>query len=174
MKYSLGEKNICTSGENYWIAPNAIVIGDVTLGVNASIWFRSVVRGDNEQIIIGTNSQIQDCCVLHADPGFPLTIGNQTSIGHMVMLHGCFIGHKTLVGIGAVILNGAKIGNNCLIGARTLITENKEIPDGSVVMGTPGRVIRKVTSEDKKLISYPARHYVKRWKLYKKSMKQEL
>ncbi|MBL95265.1 MAG: Galactoside O-acetyltransferase [Alphaproteobacteria bacterium MarineAlpha3_Bin5] len=173
MKYSLGEKSVRTDGENYWIAPNAIVIGNVTLGHDASVWFGSIIRADNDTVTIGAASQIQDGSILHTDPGYPIIIKNNSSIGHMVLLHGCSIGSNTLIGMGTTILNGATIGNNCLIGARTLITENKEIPDNSVVLGAPGRVIREVTDKDLKLITCPAKHYVKRWKVYKNTLKKQ-
>ena len=125
-----------------WVAPDANVIGKVTLGQDASVWFGSTLRGDNERIIVGTGSNIQENCVLHTDMGYPLTIGEHCTIGHKAMLHGCTIGNGSLIGMGATILNGAKIGAGCLIGAGALITEGKDIPDGSLVMGAPGRIIR--------------------------------
>ena len=127
MKYSLTDRKVVTKGE-YWIAPNATVIGSVVLENNASVWFNVVIRGDNDVITIGENSQVQDGSVLHADPGFPLTLGSNVSIGHMVMLHGCSIGDGSLIGIKSVIMNGAVIGKNCLIGANTLIAEGKTYP----------------------------------------------
>ena len=148
MMFSLGDRRVVTPGDDYWIAPNAIVIGAVVLERNASIWWSCVVRADNDTITIGENANVQDGCVLHADPGFPLTIGRNVSVGHMVMLHGCTIAPDTLIGIGSVILNGARVGSNCLIGANTLIPEGKTIPDNSVVMGSPGRVMRAVTEMD--------------------------
>src|ERR1700760_320070 len=141
--YSLGNAHpeFPESGE-YWIAPNATVIGRVTLKRNASVWFGAVLRGDNEPIVVGEESNVQDGCVLHTDAGTPLTIGKAVTVGHLAMLHGCTIGDNSLIGIGAVVLNGARIGKNCLIGAKALIPEGKEIPDGSLVVGAPGRVIR--------------------------------
>ena len=130
------------TADDSWIAPDANVIGDIVVEDGASIWFGSTLRGDNERITVGTGSNIQENCVLHTDMGYPLTIGHGCTIGHKVMLHGCTIGDNTLIGMGATILNGAKIGNNCLIGAGALITEGKEIPDGSLVMGVPGKVVR--------------------------------
>ncbi|MFP7673095.1 gamma carbonic anhydrase family protein [Marivita sp. S0852] len=130
--------------EDSWIAPDANVIGDIVVGTEASIWFGSTLRGDNERITLGAGSNIQENCVLHTDMGFPLMIGESCTIGHKVMLHGCTIGDNSLIGMGATILNGAKIGNNCLIGAGALITEGKEIPDGSLVMGMPGKVVRQL------------------------------
>ena len=141
-------------GDAYWIAPTAVVIGKVELGRNASVWWNAVLRGDNDPITVGEGSNIQDgCvihvshagpdgCVLHADPGFPLTIGKDVTVGHMAMLHGCTIGANSLIGIGAVILNGARIGSNCVIGAKALIPEGKEIPDNALVMGAPGQIKR--------------------------------
>jgi len=143
--YTLGEAkpDLPPAGE-YWIAPNAVVLGRVRLLKNASVWFGATLRGDNEWITVGEGSNVQDGSVLHTDPGAPLTIGKGVTIGHMVMLHGCEIGDGSLVGIGSIILNRTKIGKNCLIGANTLLTEGKDIPDNSVVMGAPGRVVRQV------------------------------
>jgi carbonic anhydrase/acetyltransferase-like protein (isoleucine patch superfamily) len=125
-----------------WVAPGANIIGKITLGQGASVWFGSTLRGDNERITLGTGSNIQENCVLHTDMGYPLTIGENCTIGHKAMLHGCSIGDGSLIGMGAIILNGAKIGAGCLIGAGALVTEGKDIPDGSLVMGAPGRIIR--------------------------------
>ena len=167
MFYDLKDKKPKNSGEN-WVAPNAVVIGDVTLEKNSSIWFNAVLRGDIELITIGENSNIQDGSVLHTDPGYPLTVGKGVTVGHMVMLHGCQISDDTLIGIGSIILNNAKIGKNCIIGANTLITENKVIPDNSLVVGSPGRVLRKVTDEEIKSILENGKHYVDFSKKYKK------
>ena len=168
MFYDLKDKNPKSSGEN-WVAPNATIIGDVTLEKNSSIWFNAVLRGDLENIHIGEGSNIQDGSVLHTDPGYPLKVGKNVTIGHLVMLHGCTIGDNSLIGIGAVILNNAKIGNNCIIGAKTLIAENKEIPDDSLVVGSPGRIIRKVTEDEKKAVLENTKHYQDNWKRYSKS-----
>src|SRR5437868_4690004 len=136
--YDLGDDRVeYTPGES-WIAPGAVVIGKVVLMRNASIWFGAVLRGDNEPIVIGENSNVQDGSVLHTDPGQPLTLGRDVTVGHKAMLHGCTVGDGSLIGIGAVILNEARIGKGCLIGAGALITERKVIPDGSLVMGSPG------------------------------------
>ncbi len=172
MKYFLGERRITCKGE-YWIAPNAMVVGSVVLEPNASIWFNCVVRADNEIITIGENSQLQDGCVLHVDPGFPISIGKNVSVGHMVMLHGCSIGDGSLIGIKSVILNGAKIGKNCLIGANSLITEGKEIPDGSMVMGSPGKVVRALRPEEISRINGVAGNYVTRHQLYNRDFKPD-
>jgi len=169
MFYELENKKVKNSGDN-WVASNATVIGDVTLEKNTSIWFNATLRGDIENILIGEGSNVQDGSVLHTDPGYSLKIGKNVTIGHMVMLHGCTIGDNNLIGIGAVILNGAKIGNNCIIGANALVTEKKEIPDNSLVVGSPGRIIRKVTDEEVKLISENAKRYQDNWKNYSKSI----
>ena len=168
MFYDFENKKLKSSGEN-WVAPNATVVGDVTLEKNTSIWFNATLRGDIENIHIGEGSNIQDGSVLHTDPGYPLKIGKNVTVGHMVMLHGCTIGDNSLIGIGAVILNNAKIGNNCVIGAKSLITENKEIPDNSLVVGSPGRVIRKLIEEEIKAVERNAIRYQDNWKKYSKS-----
>jgi carbonic anhydrase/acetyltransferase-like protein (isoleucine patch superfamily) len=155
----------------YWIAPSASVIGRVILKKNASVWFGATLRGDNDPIVIGENSNVQDGSVLHTDTGSPLTIGANVTVGHMVMLHGCAIGDNSLVGIGSIILNGAKIGRNCLIGANCLITEGKEIPDNSLVMGAPGKVIREISQEQGQMLAGGALHYVQNWKRYKAGMR---
>jgi len=166
MIYDL-EKNVPEISADSWVAPNAIIIGKVKLEKNSSIWFNAVLRGDIEKIVIGENSNIQDGSVLHTDPGYPLTVGKGVTVGHMVMLHGCEISDDTLIGIGSIILNKAKIGKNCIIGANTLVTENKVIPDNSFVLGSPGKVIRKVTDDEIKAICENAKHYVENSKRYK-------
>ena len=172
MKYSFGDRRVVCKGD-YWIAPDAIVIGSVVLEPHASIWFGCIVRADDDTITIGENSQLQDGCVLHVDPGFPITIGKNVSVGHMVMLHGCTIGDGSLIGIKSVILNGAKIGRNCLIGANALVTENKEIPDGSLVIGSPGKVVRQLSAEEIRDINSFAGHYVQEFKRYKKDFRPD-
>ena len=169
MFYDLEDKKPKNSGEN-WVAPNATIIGDVTLEKNSSVWFNAVIRGDNENIHVGEGSNVQDGSVLHTDPGCPLSIGKDVTIGHIVMLHGCTIGDNSLIGIGAVILNNAKIGKNCIIGAKALITENKEIPDNSLVVGAPGRVVRKLTDDEIGKITENAKHYQDNWKRYVKTV----
>ncbi len=129
---------------NFYVAPGARVIGAVTIAEEVGIWFNAVLRGDNEPIVVGARSNVQDGCIFHTDPGFPLTIGEDVTVGHMAMLHGCTVGDGTLIGMGAVVLNGARIGKGCLIGANALVTEGKEVPDHSMVVGQPGRVIRTV------------------------------
>ena len=168
------ERKVQTPGSGkYWVAENAIVLGDVVLEEDASIWFGSVLRGDNEQIKISKRSNIQDGCVLHTDPGFPLTVGTDCTIGHMVMLHGCTIADRSLVGIGSIVLNGAKIGEECLIGANTLIPEGKEIPRRSLVMGSPGRIIRELNDADVERFTGAAGRYVKNWKRYVEKLRPQ-
>ena len=142
-----------------WVAPDANVIGNVTLEADASVWFGCTLRGDNELILVGKGSNVQENCVFHTDPGCPLTVGENCTIGHKVMLHGCTIGDNSLVGMGATIPNGAKIGKNCLIGAGALITENKVIPDGSLVMGAPGKVVRELDAAAIAGLTASAKHY---------------
>ncbi|WP_299030504.1 gamma carbonic anhydrase family protein [uncultured Sulfitobacter sp.] len=142
-----------------WVAPDANVIGNVTLAQNSSVWFGCTLRGDNELISVGAGSNVQENSVFHTDPGCPLTIGENCTIGHKVMLHGCTIGDNSLIGMGATVLNGAKIGKNCLIGAGALITENKVIPDGSLVMGAPGKVVRTLDDKAIEGLRMSAIHY---------------
>jgi len=170
MIYNLGDRKVEIHTEDYFIADNATVIGSVVLEQNASIWFNAVLRGDNDVITVGENSNVQDGSVLHTDGGFPLTIGKNVTIGHKVMLHGCVIGDNSLIGINAVVLNGAKIGKNCLIGANALIPEGKVIPDGSLVMGSPGKVVREMTADQIKGLELSALHYVENFKRYKKEL----
>lgn len=172
MKYSFEDRKVVCRGD-YWIAPDAIVIGSVVLGPNASVWFGCIVRADNDVITIGENSQLQDGCVLHTDAGFPLTLGRGVSVGHMAMLHGCTVGDGSLIGIKSVILNGARIGRNCLIGANALIAEGKEIPDGSLVIGSPGKVVRQLTPEEIGRINSASDHYVAKFKRYRESFKPD-
>ena len=166
MIYDFENKSLKREGKN-WIAPNATIIGDIVIKNDASIWFNAVLRGDIEQIIVDEGSNIQDGSVLHTDPGCPLTIGKRVTVGHMVMLHGCTIGDNTLVGIGSIILNKAKVGSNCIIGANSLITENKIIPDNSLVLGSPGKVVREITKEESNYIKENTEEYINLWKKYK-------
>jgi len=145
MIYRLGEKKVELNGDNHFIADNATVIGSVTLENDTSVWFNVVIRGDNDPITIGEGTNIQDGSVLHTDAGIPMAIGEYVTVGHKVMLHGCTIGDNTLIGINAVVLNRAVIGKNCIIGANSLIPEGKVIPDNSLVMGSPGKVVKQVT-----------------------------
>jgi carbonic anhydrase/acetyltransferase-like protein (isoleucine patch superfamily) len=172
MIYQLEDRKISFEGDGHYIAPNATVIGSVLLKNQSSVWFNTVIRGDNHLITVGERSNVQDGSVLHTDPGIALTIGNDVTIGHMVMLHGCIIGDGTLIGIGSVILNGAKIGQNCIIGANSLIPEGKEIPDGSLVMGSPGKVVRALNPTQMQMNKMSAMHYVENASRYKKSLQE--
>jgi carbonic anhydrase/acetyltransferase-like protein (isoleucine patch superfamily) len=169
MIYRLGQREVRAEGE-YFIADSAVVVGAVLLKNNASVWFNAVLRGDNEPITVGENSNVQDGSVLHTDMGFPLTIGAYVTVGHKVMLHGCTIGDNSLVGINAVILNGARIGRNCLIGANALITEGKEIPDNSLVMGSPGKVVRELSPEQIAGLRASALGYVENARRFRRDM----
>ena len=169
MKYRLGDSLVETHPES-WTAPTATLIGKVRLEEGASVWFNAVLRGDNELILIGKHSNVQDGAVMHTDMGYPLTLGTGVTIGHNAMLHGCTVGDYSLIGINAVILNGAKIGKHCIIGANSLIGEGKEIPDGSLVMGSPGKVVRDLTDEQKKLLEASAAHYVKNGQRYARDL----
>src|SRR5215217_3129129 len=156
----------------YWIAENACLIGRVRLKGDASVWFGSVLRGDNEWIELGERSQIQDNATLHTDPGFPLTIGDNCVIGHNVVLHGCSVASNSLIGMGAIVLNGAKIGRNCLVGAGALVTEGKEFPDGSLIVGAPARAVRALDEKAMHGIARAADNYVRRWQRYAKGLKR--
>jgi carbonic anhydrase/acetyltransferase-like protein (isoleucine patch superfamily) len=173
MKYSLGDKHVTLVGSGHFIAPSAAVIGDVTLQENATIWFGCVLRGDADHIEIGAGSNIQDGAVMHVDPGFPLTVGKNVTVGHHAMLHGCAIGDGSLVGINAVVLNGAKVGKNCLIGANALVTEGMEIPDGSLVLGSPGKIKSQLSEEQIQGLAYSAEHYVSNGCRYREHLKEQ-
>ena len=167
MIIELGDKKLKTSGDDFFVAPNATVIGDVELAKDASVWFNATIRGDNEPIIIGEGSNVQDGSVIHTDPGYKCLIGKNVTVGHMVMLHGCEIGDGSLIGIGSVILNGAKIGKNCIIGAKALVTEGMIVPDGSMVLGSPGKIKKTLSEDEQTIVSFGADHYVKNYKRYK-------
>lgn len=171
MIYSLGALQV-EKHPSVFVAPGAHVIGNVKLLENASIWFNTVVRGDCDLITVGVNSNVQDGSVLHTDEGFPLTIGKGVTVGHKAMLHGCIIGDYSLIGINAVILNGAKIGKHCVIGANALITENMEIPDGSLVVGSPGKVIKSLSDKQKANLELSANHYVQNAKRFMTDLTQ--
>jgi carbonic anhydrase/acetyltransferase-like protein (isoleucine patch superfamily) len=172
--YTLDGHRVVTPGEGRcWIAPNAVLLGKVEICDDASVWFGAVLRGDNELIRLGARSNVQDGCVLHTDPGFPLDIAEDCTIGHMVMLHGCMIGRRSLIGIGSIILNGAQIGEECLIGANTLIAEGKVIPPRSMVLGSPGKVIRQLSDEDVARFTKGAGRYVANWKRYASGLKPQ-
>lgn len=159
-------------GEGAWVADSAQVIGNVRLAPNASVWFGAVLRGDMDAIRVGRNSNVQDNSVLHADDGVPLTIGDDVTIGHQVMLHGCTIGDNTLIGIQSVILNGAKIGRNCIVGAGSVVTEGKEFPDNSLILGAPARVVRTLDEAAARRIAQSAEHYVGNAHRYARGLKK--
>lgn len=146
--YTLEERSPVLEGAGHFIADNATVIGNVHLRSESSVWFNCVIRGDNELIIVGARSNIQDGSVLHTDPGFPMTIGSGVTVGHKVMLHGCTIGDNSIIGIGSTLLNGATIGRNCIVGANSLVTENKQFPNGTLILGSPARVVRNLNDEE--------------------------
>jgi len=168
--YTLGDRQPVL-GHEAWVAPNATVIGDVRLGDQASIWWNAVVRGDNDTITIGAGSNIQDGSVLHADAGVPLSIGANVTVGHLVMLHGCTVGEQSLIGIKSVILNKAQIGRHCIIGANSLIPEGKVIPERSLVMGSPGKVVRQLTDEEVARLLLAAQGYVDNARRYRAELK---
>jgi carbonic anhydrase/acetyltransferase-like protein (isoleucine patch superfamily) len=156
--------------ESAWVADSAEVIGCVTLGADVSVWFQAVLRGDSDTLTIGAGSNIQDGSVLHADHGFPLVIGERVTVGHQVMLHGCTIGDESLIGIGAVVLNGARIGRHCIVGAGALVTEGKDFPDGSLIVGSPAKVVRELTPEQIAGLKASARHYVANGQRYARGL----
>ena len=160
MIYQLGDRQPRLEGDGHFIAPSASVIGDVTLKQGASIWFNAVLRGDNDLIEIGVNSNIQDGAVLHTDPGIELIVGDNVTVGHQVMLHGCTIGNNSLIGIGSTLLNRSSIGNNCIVGAHSLITEGKKFPDGVLILGSPAKVIRELEAAELEFLKYAADVYV--------------
>lgn len=168
--FSLGEFSPVT-GDDVWVAHNASVIGNVVLHAQSSVWYGAVIRGDNDTITVGARSNVQDGSILHTDPSIPLNIGAGVTIGHRVMLHGCTIGDNSLIGIGATILNGAVIGKNCIIGAHSLITEGKIIPDNSLVMGSPGKIIKEVSAPQIAMLQASAEIYVKNAARFRDSLK---
>lgn len=174
MLYTLGKLSPELRGANHFIAPSASIIGSVILENNVSVWFNAVLRGDDAPIWIGTNSNVQDGAVLHTDPGTPLTVGDNVTIGHQAMLHGCTVGNGSLVGIKSVILNRAVIGRNCLIGANTLITEGKVIPDNSLIVGSPGKVLRVLTDAEIAAMQQNTAHYVRQITYYLNELKPQI
>ena len=155
-----------------WVADSAQVIGNVELGEGASVWFGAVLRGDNERLTVGPGSNIQDGAMVHSDRGFPVTLGANVTVGHLVTLHGCTVGDGSLIGIQAVVLNGAKIGRNCLVGAGSLVTEGKEFPDGSMIMGTPAKVVRQLAPEQIAAMQRGAPHYVANAQRFRTGLKK--
>ena len=170
MIYQLGDRKPTFKGD-YYVAPNAAVIGAVVMEANSSVWWNVTIRGDNDVITLGENVNVQDGSVIHTDSGVSVTLGRNVSIGHLVMLHGCTIGENSLIGIGAIILNGVTIGKNCLIGAGALVTEGKTIPDGSLVLGSPGKVVRPLTPEQIEMNTWIAQHYVERAAIYRQGLR---
>ncbi len=174
MIYTLEDRAVQLLGDEYFIAENATVIGSVEIHDRASVWFNVVVRGDCDLISIGEGSNVQDGAVLHTDPGFELRIGEDVTVGHQAMLHGCEVGDGSLIGIGAVVLNGARIGRGCLIGANALVPEGMEIPDGSLVVGSPAKIKRQLSEEQQRGLLENARHYVENMRRYRGGLKPQL
>jgi carbonic anhydrase/acetyltransferase-like protein (isoleucine patch superfamily) len=172
MIYSLDGVNVQFQGQSF-VADNATVIGNVSIGRDASIWFNVVIRGDAELITIGDDSNVQDGAVLHTDPGYPMTLGKGVSVGHKAMLHGCTVGDYSLIGINAVVLNGAEIGRHCLIGANALVPENMTIPDGSLVLGSPAKIKRQLTEQQQQGLVFQAQYYVQNGKRFKQGLQKE-
>ncbi len=173
MIYSLGDKKVSYVGQPSFIAPNATLVGDIQLHQNVSIWFNVVIRAENDQVVIGEDSNIQDGSVLHVDPGRPLNIGRGVTVGHKAMLHGCSVGDYSLIGINAVVLNGAKIGKHCLIGANALVPENMEIPDGSMVLGSPAKIKKTLSAGHKTMLEASAAAYVSNGKRFSKELLED-
>ena len=171
--YALADADLEVEDENdFWVAPGAVLVGKIILKKNASVWFGAVLRGDNEPILVGENSNVQDGSVLHTDMGAPLTIGKNVTIGHQVMLHGCTIADNSLIGIKATVLNHAVIPSHCLVGAHALVTERKTFEEGSLITGAPARVARKLEDVQIQVIDGSAHHYVDNWRRYKRDMKK--
>jgi carbonic anhydrase/acetyltransferase-like protein (isoleucine patch superfamily) len=171
--YQLGELSPhIPDADQIYIAPGAMVIGNVVLALDVNIWPYAVLRGDNEPITIGEGSNIQEHSMLHTDPGFPLKVGKHCTVGHRAILHGCTVGDNSLIGMGAIVLNGAKIGNNCLVGAGALVTEGKSFPDGSLIVGSPARAIRELDQDAIARLKMSAAHYVSNGKRFKAGLKE--
>ena len=157
---------------HFWVAPDAHVIGDVTLGEDVGVWFGAVIRGDNDPITIGARTNIQDGAMLHADPGVPLTIGADVTVGHHAILHGCTVGDNSLIGMGATVLNRARIGANCIVGANALVTEGKEFPDFSLIVGSPAKAVRTLDPATAEMLRQSAAHYVANWRRYASGLRR--
>jgi carbonic anhydrase/acetyltransferase-like protein (isoleucine patch superfamily) len=171
MIYTLGDRRIETAGDHYYVAPDASVIGTVRFGAGASVWFNCVLRGDSDWIILGDGVNIQDGTIIHTDEGEPVTLGARVSVGHRALLHGCTVGESTLIANGAMVLDRVKVGSHCLIAAGALVPPGKVIPDGSVVMGSPGQIVRQVNDRDLKMIEFIADHYMARIAQYKRDLR---
>ena len=170
--FAIGERRVELRGAHHYIAYDATLVGSIVLEADVSVWFKVVIRAENDQIALGEGSNIQDGSVLHVDPGYPMRLARMVTIGHKVMLHGCTIGEGTLVGINSVVMNGARIGRNSLIGANTLIAEGKDIPDGVLVLGSPGKIVRDLKQEEKDYLLNIAQGYIDRSRFYKANLKQ--
>jgi carbonic anhydrase/acetyltransferase-like protein (isoleucine patch superfamily) len=171
MIYTLGDRQIETAGDHYYVAPDAPVIGTVRFGIGASVWFNCVLRGDSDWIILGDGVNVQDGTIIHTDEGEPVTLGARVSVGHRALLHGCTVGESTLIANGAMVLDRVKVGSHCIIAAGALVTPGKVIPDGSVVMGSPGQIVRQVNDRDLEMIDFIAAHYMARIDQYKRDLK---
>jgi len=172
MVFNLGDKRVSFKSNDYYIAESANVMGDVEIGNNVSVWFNAVIRSDSNKIIIGDDTNIQDGSVLHTEPWNKLIIGRGVTVGHKAMLHGCTIGDNSLIGINSVVLDDAVIGKNCLIGANSLIKSKAVIPDGSVVMGSPGKIVREISEAEIKIIAGSAKYYIDNWKKFKEHLEK--
>ena len=170
--FSLGDKRVELVGADHYVAYDATLVGAVTLLNAANVWFKVVIRAENDRITIGEGTNVQDGCVLHVDPGYPMTLGREVTIGHKVMLHGCTVGDGALIGINSVVMNGASIGAGSLVGANTLVPEGKQIPEGVLVVGSPGKIVRQLTPEQQASLRAIARGYVERAALYRRELKQ--
>ena len=170
--FSIGERRIELRGEHHFIAPGAALVGSIVLENNVNVWFNVVIRADNDQVTIGEGCNIQDGSVLHVDPGYPMSLARRVTIGHKVMLHGCTIGEGALIGINSVVMNGARIGAHSLVGANTLIAEGKEIPEGVLVLGSPGKVVRELKQQEKDFLLTIAQGYIDHSRYYKENLKQ--
>src|ERR1700728_4338475 len=172
--YTLGERRLSTQGDDYYIAPGAQVIGSVVLGAGASLWVNCVLRADDERIAIGSGSSVQDGSIIHADEGSPTLVGREVSVGHMVMLHSCVIGDESLIGNGAIVLDRARIGRHCIIAAGSLVPPDREVPDGSVMMGAPARLVRQANAQDLAMIAQGAAHYRARMRSYRELLRPDV
>jgi carbonic anhydrase/acetyltransferase-like protein (isoleucine patch superfamily) len=170
--FAIGERRVQLLGEHHYVAHDATLVGDITLHNDVNVWFKVVIRAENDRITIGEGCNIQDASVLHVDPGYPMTLGKHVSVGHKVMLHGCTIGEGSLIGINSVIMNGARIGRGTLVGANTLIAEGKEIPEGVLVLGSPGKIVRELKQEERAYLLKVASGYVERSRFYKANLKE--
>jgi carbonic anhydrase/acetyltransferase-like protein (isoleucine patch superfamily) len=170
--FAIGERRVQLLGDHHYVAHDATLVGDITLHNNVNVWFKVVIRAENDRISIGEGCNIQDASVLHVDPGYPMTLAKHVSVGHKVMLHGCTIGEGSLIGINSVIMNGARIGRGTLIGANTLVAEGKEIPDGVLVLGSPGKIVRELKQEERDHLLKVASGYVERSRFYKDNIRE--